>query len=136
MNARTRPARWAIAAAAAWMMIPTSSARAEPPAAASAPRLERYCTGMMVTGIIVTAATAPLLFGGLSLRLSGTARDCLGGCPLSGSQKVGVGLLIGSAATLAAGIPLIIIGRTRVPSNEPATWVVMGAGSATLHVSF
>jgi hypothetical protein len=136
MQSRSRLVRWATAAAACWILTPTAAAHAEPTAAPIPPRVERYSTGMLVSGIVVTSATVPSLLGGLALRMGSTALACPGGCALSGTQKTGIGLMIGSAAAFATGITLVAIGNRRVPAAEPSARVFLGLGSATLHVSF
>lgn len=133
------------------MMSHASPALAEPPDAAparpdlpspaAAPKPVRRSTAALVTGIVTTASAGPLFFSGLGLMLSGTAMACPGGCPLTAANKLGIGLMVGSAASLAVGIPLIVFGNQKIDGDAHTTAarqpvLLLGPASGALRVAF
>ncbi|MBW2454967.1 MAG: hypothetical protein JRI68_10665 [Deltaproteobacteria bacterium] len=96
---------------------------------------ERNSTGLMVGGIVATsvgslAAVVALAFGFLPIapREPDETRDILAG------TIIGLG-----AAVAIAGIPMIVVGKRRVPRQDVVSWAAelsLGPTAAVLHVTW
>lgn len=100
---------------------------------------------MMVTGIVLTAA-GPLAMSLGALVIVGANSVACEPCPMTGpcppckdesSERGGMVLVVGGAAALAVGIPLIVVGARRVPAQpEAQTTLVIGPGRLSLQGRF
>lgn len=116
---------------------------------------QRRSRGMMIAGVVLTGVGAvSLVSGALMLSAANQTVDCTydnsGYCYQttytdSGLQAAGAVFVVIGAASLAAGIPLWIVGSRRVPVTDPSGQqpvqafvpeLRVGAGSAKLRMAF
>lgn len=90
----------------------------------------RYSSGMMAGGIVLSSLGGVSLFAGVAVSLA--SRDA--------TRQVGYGMLVFSALSISAGIPLAVVGARRVPNKEleakAAPVLTVGPRSVGLRMAF
>ncbi|MEP7124391.1 MAG: hypothetical protein ABJE95_25915 [Byssovorax sp.] len=145
------PARAEPPAAAPAPLAPVAAPATAPPWAAPLAGTRRRSSGAMVGGIVLTALGAVATAVGTAAYVDAVS-SCIQGdvggqifranCDNGGTKLASMTTLLLGAASIVAGVPLWVYGSDKVAAlpddkaPKPAAAVVIGPGTAALHLSF